>query len=336
MQTLEQQLRQTIDQKTKPLGALGDLESLAFQIGKVQHSLTPRLINPTILIFAGDHGAVVAGISNYPQEVTFQMVNNFLQGGAGINVFCRQNAIDFYVVDAGVNHDFPQQPKLIDAKVDKATGNYLTEPAMSEQQLEECFAHGDRIIHRLDSDGCNIVGFGEMGIGNTSSASLIMSTICNIPIENCCGRGAGLDDRQLENKIDLLQRAISRHGKLQSARQCLQIFAGFEIAMMTGAMLSAYKHNMLLMVDGFISSAAYLAAVTINPAISSNAIFCHLSDEHGHLKLLEFLRSKPLLNLSMRLGEGTGCALAYPIINCAVAFLNDMASFESAAVTTGN
>jgi nicotinate-nucleotide--dimethylbenzimidazole phosphoribosyltransferase len=336
MQTLDQQLRQAIDQKAKPLGALGDLESLAFQIGKVQKSLTPRLVNPTVLVFAGDHGAVNSGISRYPREVTFQMVNNFLQGGAGINVFCRQNEIDLFVIDAGVHHDFPANSKLINAKVDKATRNYLLEPAMTGQQLEACFSYGDRIIEQLDNSGCNIVGFGEMGIGNTSSASLIMSTICKIPIANCCGRGAGLDDLQLEHKIEVLEQAKSRHGNIDSAKQCLQTFAGFEIAMMTAAILSAYKHNMLLLVDGFISSTAYLAAVTINSAISSNAIFCHLSDEHGHKKLLDFLQCEPLLKLSMRLGEGTGCALAYPIIRCAVAFLNEMASFESAAVSTGN
>ncbi len=336
MQPFDQQLQQTIDQKTKPRGALGDLETLAFKIGKVQQSLTPQLIKPTVLVFAGDHGAATAGISSYPQEVTYQMVLNFLAGGAGINVFCQQNGLDLYVVDAGVNYDFAEVGKLIHAKVGKATRNYLEEPAMSGEQLQECFSQGSQIIDRLVEGQCNTVGFGEMGIGNTSSASLIMSTLCDIPIDQCCGRGAGLDDLHFARKIKLLQTAQSRHGTIRTAMDCLQTFGGFEIAMMTGAMLRAFDKNMILLVDGFISSAAYLAALKINPKISDNAICCHLSDEHGHKKLLDAIDCKPLLNLSMRLGEGSGCALAYPIVRSAVAFLNDMASFESAAVSTND
>jgi len=172
-----------------------------------------------------------------------------------------------------------------------------------------------------------------MGIGNSASASLIMSAICGLPIEQCAGRGAGADDTQMAQKLTLLKAAQARHSDLSDPRQILQSFGGFETAQMAGAMLAAHRRNMLLMIDGFISTAAYLAAFSINPAISANAIFCHLSDEQGHRRLLAYLDAQPLLDLSMRLGEGTGCALAYPLVRCAVAFLNDMASFDSANVS---
>lgn len=334
MQDIEQQLQQLIDHKTKPVGSLGQLEALACQIGKIQHSLAPALRQPTILVFAGDHGATVAGISAYPQEVTFQMVMNFLNGGAGINVFCRHNGLDLKVVDAGVNFDFPDHPLLIDAKVRRSTRNYLDEPALTGNELQTCLQRTDEIVTELATGGCNIVGLGDMGIGNTASASLIMSTLCNIPIAQCTGRGAGLDDAQFAQKIDLLQQAQARYPDLHSAQQILQHFGGYEIAMIAGAMLSAYRHRMIIMVDGFIATAAYLAAVGMKPEIADNAIFCHLSDERGHIRALEFIGAVPLLKLSMRLGEGTGCALAYPLIRCAVGFMNEMASFDSARVSS--
>ena len=333
MQDFEQQLQQLVDRKTKPVGSLGQLEALACRIGKIQHSLTPALHKPTILVFAGDHGATGAGISAYPQEVTHQMVMNFLNGGAGINVFCRQNGLNLKVIDAGVNFDFPDHPLLIDAKVRKSTRNYLDEPALTGSELRICLERADDIVTELAADGCNIVGLGDMGIGNTASASLIMSAVCNIPIPQCTGYGAGLDDAQLARKIDLLQQAQARYPDIHTAEQILQHFGGYEIAMIAGAMLSAHRHNMIIMVDGFIATAAYLAAARINPEIAGNAVFCHLSDERGHIRALEFIGAAPLLKLSMRLGEGTGCALAYPLIRCAVGFMNEMASFDSANIS---
>jgi nicotinate-nucleotide--dimethylbenzimidazole phosphoribosyltransferase len=330
---LKEQLQHKINSKTKPIGALGMLEKLALQIGTIQNSLTPSLKKPTIIVFAGDHGIANEGVSAYPQEVTYQMVMNFLHGGAAINVFSTQHGINLKIVDAGVNYDFNRHENLIHAKIDKGTKSFLHQKAMTENQLLQCFAKAKEIVSQLANEGCNIVGFGEMGIGNTSSATMLMSYLCNLSIEKCVGRGTGLNDLQLENKITILNKAKSFHGNIENPKEVLQTFAGYEMAQMCAAMLAAFENNMILLVDGFIASSAFLVAQKINPLIKTNAIFCHLSDESGHQHLLNFLQAEPILKLNMRLGEGTGCAVAYPIIESAVAFLNNMASFESAGVT---
>lgn len=331
--TIKEQLQYKIDFKTKPLGALGTLEKLALQIGTLQNTLSPTLQNPTIVVFAGDHGIAKEGVSAYPQEVTFQMVMNFLQGGAAINVFSKQNNINLKVVDAGVNFDFEPNEYLINAKIDFGTKSFLQEKAMTEFQLQQCFDKGKEIVNTISENGCNIIGFGEMGIGNTSSATMLMSYLCNLPIEKCVGRGTRLNDVQLENKIAVLKKAEAFHGEINHPKEVLKTFGGFEIAQMCGAMLTAFEKNMLIMVDGFIATNAFLVAYKNNPSIIDNAIFCNLSDEYGHLNLLNYLNVDTILKLNMRLGEGTGCAVAYPVIKSAVAFLNDMASFESAGVT---
>lgn len=334
MSNFDQQIQQAIDGKTKPLGSLGTLEKIAFQIAKVQQSLTPTLDKPTILTFAGDHGAAKAGVSAYPQEVTFQMVMNFLNGGAAINAFCQQNDIALKVVDAGVNFDFDGAPQLIDAKVAQGTANYMTEQAMTAEQLQSCFDQSAAIVSGVANDGCNIIGFGEMGIGNTASASLIMSTLCTLPLERCIGRGTGLDDDGMSRKFELLTTAQALHGEISDPRLVLQTYGGFEVAQICGGMLEAQKQGMIVMVDGFIATAAYMVAVAIEPALKAHAIFCHTSGESGHRLMLSQLEAEPLLDMGMRLGEGTGCAVAYPLIKSAVAFLNNMASFESAGVST--
>jgi nicotinate-nucleotide--dimethylbenzimidazole phosphoribosyltransferase len=322
---LKDTLQHKIDFKTKPLGSLGVLEKLALQIGTVQNTLSPTLQNPSIVIFAADHGIAKEGVSAYPQEVTFQMVMNFLQNGAAINAFSNQNNINLKVVDAGVNFDFETSEKIIHKKVAKGTKSFLNQKAMTEAELQLCFENGKAIVTELFNNNCNVVGFGEMGIGNTSSATMLMSYLCNLPIEKCVGRGTGLNDVQLENKISILKQAQSFHGTKENPTEVLQTFGGFEIAQMCGAMLAAYENNMLILVDGFIASSAFLVASKINNAIINNAIFCHLSDEFGHQNLLNHLNAEPLLKLNMRLGEGTGCAVAYPIIQSA--------SFESAGVS---
>ena len=331
---LQDRLKNIIDLKTKPIGALGRLEDIALQIGTVQNSLAPQLTNPSIIVFAADHGIAKEGVSAYSQDVTHQMVINFLNNGAGINVFSRQHGISLYIVDAGVNYDFPENKNLIISKIAKGTKNFLNEPAMSQEQLDQCFEEGRKSVQQLNQ--CNILGFGEMGIGNTSSASIIMSILCNMDIEKCIGRGTGLTDIQLENKIDILKKAILKHDNINSPQKVLMTFGGFEIAQMCAAMLEAYKKNMLIMIDGFVASSAFLAAYKIKPDIKKNAIFCHLSDESAHIDLLNYFNVKPILSLNMRLGEGTGCALAYPIIESAVKFLIEMSSFESAGITNKN
>lgn len=330
---IKEQLQHKINFKTKPLGALGVLEKIALQIGTIQNTLSPQLTKPTIIIFAADHGIAKEGVSAYPQEVTFQMVMNFLQGGAAINVFAQQNKINLKVVDAGVNFDFEANENLIDLKIDRGTKSFLANKAMTDAQIMECITAPHYTIKKLHEDGCNIIGFGEMGIGNTSAASMLMSNFCNLPIEDCVGRGTGLDNEQLNKKIEILKKAKDFHGEISDPMQALQAFGGFEIAQMCYAMQRAFDYNMIILVDGFIASSAFLVAYKTNPDILKNAIFCHLSDEHGHKNLLNYLGVEPLLKLGMRLGEGTGCAVAYPLIESAISFLNNMASFESAGVS---
>jgi len=325
-------LQHKINSKTKPLGALGTLEELALKIGAIQQSLSPILKEPTIVVFAGDHGIATKGVSAYPQSVTYQMVLNFLNEGAAINVFCKQHSIALKIVDAGVNFDFPENSALISAKVGYGTKNLLEEKAMTATELQACFNHGRKVVVDLAAKGSNVIGFGEMGIGNTSASSLIMSRICELPIEKCVGRGTGVNDEQLQQKITLLKEAQTKHAEVKDPKAVLQTFGGFEIAQMCGAMLAAYEHQMLILVDGFIATNAFLVAKEINPKLQDNAVFCHLSDEHGHQNLLNYLGASPLVQLKMRLGEGTGCAVAYPLLKSAVAFLNEMASFESAGV----
>ncbi|MEC4114355.1 nicotinate-nucleotide--dimethylbenzimidazole phosphoribosyltransferase [Myroides pelagicus] len=329
----EQALQQKIDLKTKPLKALGKLETIAYQIAKIQQSLTPELSMPHLLVYAADHGLAKEGVSAYPQEVTPQMVYNFLNGGAAINVFCNQNHINLQIIDAGVNADFPPHPALISSKTAYGTANMLKEKAMSKEQLDYCFREAENHILAIAEAGCTIIGFGEMGIGNTSAASLLMSSLLDLPIADCTGRGTGVDDAQYKRKQAILQQVLDTHNELNSPLDKLQAMGGFEIAQICAAMLTAYKHNMIILVDGFICSSAFLVAYHLNPAIVDNAIFCHQSDELGHRTLLDKLGVSPILNLQLRLGEGTGCALAYPIIQSAVNFLNEMASFESANVS---
>ncbi len=333
--SLEAALRRKIDAKTKPLGALGRLEDLALQIGLVRGSLTPTLSDPYIVVFAGDHGAAKAGISAYPQDVTWQMVENFLAGGAAINVFARANGIGLTVVDAGVAHDFGVRPNLVDAKISASgTANYLEGTAMTPVERDAALARGAEIVGKLAADGCEVIGFGEMGIGNTAAASLITHCLTNVSLDDCVGRGTGLDDAGLARKRELLGQALARFdGRREDAMTVLARFGGFEIVMMAGAMLAAAQHRMLVLVDGFICGAAALAAARIAPAFLDYAVFCHVSAEAGHRKQLEAIGVTPLMTLDMRLGEGTGAALAWPLVRAACAFLNEMASFEAAGVS---
>jgi len=332
--TLQEQIQHKINNKTKPLGALGKLEEVALQIALIQETLTPSLVKPHIVVFAASHGIASEGVSAYPPEVTFQMVLNFLQDGAAINVFTKQNGIELALVDAGVDHDFEPDKNLINAKINHGTKSFLSESAMTETECQRAVDKGKEIVKNIAKKGCNVIGLGEMGIGNTSSAAVIMSKLLNIPIEDCVGKGTGVNRDQYQNKINILKKAISNHAEVSIIpMQVLQTFGGFEIAMMCGAFLAAAEEKMVLMVDGFIASAAFLCAVKLNPAIKDFAVFCHQSEEKGHQLLLESLNVKPLLNLDMRLGEGSGCAVAYPLIKSAVAFLNEMASFESAGVS---
>jgi len=334
--TLDTALAAKINGKTKPVGSLGRMETLALQIGRVRGALTPSLNKPHLVVFAGDHGAARAGISAFPQEVTWQMVENFLAGGAAINVFARANGLDLVIVDAGVAHDFGNRAGLVDAKVAPGgTASYLDGAAMTPEQCALAMQRGAAIVDRIADDGCELIGYGEMGIGNTASASLITHCLGGAPLAACVGRGTGLDDAGLARKNTLLQQALDGWPERNAdPLAVLARYGGFEIAMMAGAMLAAAQRRLLVLVDGFICGAAALVAARIAPAFLDYAVFSHLSREPGHRLQLAALGVEPLLDLDLRLGEGTGAALAWPLVRAACAFLNEMASFESAGVAT--
>ena len=331
-QTLENELRHKIDTKTKPLGALGALEQMAFKIGCIQNTTTPELKKPSIVVFAGDHGIALKNeVNPYPQEVTAQMVYNFANGGAAINVFSKTNGIDLHIVDAGVNHDFDATINITNAKIALGTKNYQDEPAMTLAQCEAALDKGGAIVKNIHQNGCNTIGFGEMGIANTSAAALLMAYFTGTPIANCVGSGTGLPQEGIHKKADILTQVYNTHNP-KTPLEALATFGGFEIVMLCGAILKAAALQMVVIIDGFIVTAALLAAHAITPKVLDNCIFAHNSQEQGHDKMLQFLNAKPLLTLGLRLGEGTGAALALPLLQASVNFLNQMASFESAGV----
>ncbi|MFI4941162.1 MAG: nicotinate-nucleotide--dimethylbenzimidazole phosphoribosyltransferase [Burkholderiales bacterium] len=323
-------LDKQIDNKTKPPGSLGMLESIAKQVGMIQQTTQPQLIEPAILVFAGDHGIVAENVSAYPQSVTWQMVMNFLAQGAAINVFARQNNCALQVIDAGVNHDFGACDGLIDKKVGHGTRNFAETPAMTTDECERAMQHGMALVDALKG---NVIGFGEMGIGNTTSAAALMHKLTGIAVADCVGAGAGLTSDAILHKQQVIERAVAHHSAVDAPLEILATFGGFESAMMAGAMLQAAKRRMVLLIDGFIVTSALMVAAKLQPAILDYCVFSHCSDENGHKAMLRHLGGRPLLQLGLRLGEGTGCALAYPLLQSAVNFLREMATFESAQVS---
>ncbi len=333
---LKKNLQQKIDSKTKPVGALGMLEDIALKVGLIQQAVTPVLSQPVLAVFAGDHGIAREGkVSAYPQEVTAQMVHNMLQGGAAVNVFCRTHGIDPKIIDAGVASELGPEEGLIDRKIDYGTADYACEPAMSRQQCLRAIKEGAKLVDQWHNEGTNVIGFGDMGIGNTSSASVITSLITGKSIEDCTGKGTGLNEPGIKQKKEILAEAIRKHGINRDPVTILQTFGGFEIAMIAGGILQASEHQMVILIDGFIVTAALLIAWRLYPEVLDYVIFAHKSDENGHNIQQEFLGGTPILQLDMRLGEGTGAAMAYPVVKSAVNFLNYMASFEDAGVSRG-
>ena len=327
---LASQLDAAINNKTKPLGSLGQLEALAKQLGLIQRSTQPEIRQPAIIVFAADHGITEENISAYPQSVTWQMVENFLAQGAAINVFARQNGCALHIVDAGVNHDFGPRDGLIDRKVALGTHNFARQPAMSADECGQAMQHGRVLVAALEG---NLVGFGEMGIGNTTAGAALMHKLSGIPLADCVGAGTGLAADGLRHKRDVIEQAVAFHAGVQEPLEVLATFGGFEIAMMVGAMLGAAERRMTLLVDGFIVTSALLVAARLQPAILDYCVFAHCSDEGGHRHMLDHLGGKPLLQLGLRLGEGTGAALALPLLQAAANFLCQMATFESAQVS---
>ena len=338
---LAAQLQQAWNQKTKPQGSLGALEALGQQIGLIQQTVKPRLVQPQLLVFAGDHGLAAQGVSAYPSDVTWQMVENFLAGGAAVSVLARQHGLALQVVDAGVAHQFKPRAGLINRKVALGTDDASKGPAMTQAQCYQALQDGCDVVASLPG---NAVLLGEMGIGNTSSAALLMSRLTQEPVTACMGRGTGLDDVGLLRKQQVLKAVLQRNPEATEPLQALAAFGGFEIAMMVGACLQAASQRRVVVVDGFISGAAVLMAAKLNPAVLGYCVFAHRSAEQGHRLMLDHLarstasswalnRVGPLLNLGLRLGEGSGAALAWPLVQSAVGLLGEMASFKSAGVS---
>ncbi len=331
-------LQQLLDQKTKPQGSLGRIEALALQIGLVLQQDAPVLRQPQLLVCAADHGLAARGVSAYPAEVTWQMVENFLAGGAAVSVLARQHGLALTVVDCGVLHDFVapgapdgRRPGLLVRKVGEGTADAFEGPAMTAAQCREAIGNGIALVQALPG---NVVLLGEMGIGNTSSAALLMARLLEEDIALCAGAGTGLAGDALLRKVEVLRQVLARHAGAVSPFDALAALGGFEIATLVGVVLQAASERRVVLVDGFITSAAVLVAQALAPAVLGYCVFAHCSDERGHALLLQRMEAQPLLALGLRLGEGSGAAMAWPLLVSACAVLGEMASFADAGVAS--
>ena len=333
---LTARLQRLIDQKTKPLGSLGRLESLALRLGQILGTEAPCLQAPQMLVCAGDHGLAARGVSAFPSDVTWQMVENFLSGGAAVSVLARQHGLALTVVDCGVARDIaarpctPGQPQLLLRKVAPGTQDASQGPAMGLAQCEAALQNGMDVVRGLPG---NAVLLGEMGIGNTSVASLLLARLAGLPIAECTGAGTGLDAAGIARKCAVLQQALDANAGATEPLAALAALGGFEVATLVGAVLQAAAERRVIVVDGFITSAAVLVASRLQPHVLQRCVFAHRSGERAHGLMLEQMQAEPLLDLGLRLGEGSGAALAWPLLQSACAILREMASFEAAGVS---
>ena len=325
-----------IDNLNKPKGSLGRLETLAMQICLVQQTLTPTLAHPCHLLLGGDHGIEREGVSVSPREVTWQQMVNFTKGGGGVNMFCRQHGFHLRIVDVGVDYDLSSISGIINRKIAPGTRNFLHEPAMTPEEYNRTLQVGVELVNDCHAEGCQVLCLGEMGIANTSPSSIWMSLFCHIPLDECIGAGAGLNTAGIAHKRDVLTQALACfHEQMltPSAEHIIRYFGGFEMVAAIGAMLRAAELHMVILVDGFIMTACALAACQLYPAAQAYMIFGHCGDESGHRRMLDALHAEPLLNLGMRLGEGTGALCAFPIVDSAVRMMNEMNNFDNANIT---
>jgi nicotinate-nucleotide--dimethylbenzimidazole phosphoribosyltransferase len=322
-----------LDMLTKPRGALGRLEPLVARICAIQGTLSPAISQPVAIVFAADHGVADRGVSAYPRAVTAQMVGNFLAGGAAINVLARLHGLDLWIVDAGVDGACASHPRLLDLKLRGGTHDFVGQAAMSVEECHECLARGRRALETAAAPGCNTVILGEMGIGNTAASALLTHAITGEPLAHCVGRGTGLDDAGLARKRSVLEAALARCAPPSDPIQLLAEFGGFEIAMLAGAVLGAAARRMLIMIDGFTVTVAAALAARIDPGVLDYCVFAHCSAEHAHRTLLEHLGAEPLLDVGMRLGEGTGAAMALALVRDSLGLFSDMATFAGAGVS---
>jgi nicotinate-nucleotide--dimethylbenzimidazole phosphoribosyltransferase len=322
-----------LDRLTKPRGALGRLEPLAAQICAIQGTLGIRIVQPTGIVFAADHGVAENGVSAYPREVTVQMVANFLQGGAAISVLAKSQGIELWIVDAGVDGDCGAHPRLINAKIRRGTRNFVIQPAMTADECAAALQRGREAVRRATGAGANTLILGEMGIGNTAASAMLMHGLTGKALIDCVGRGTGLDDAGLERKQQVLAQALKRRAAPRDPLELLAEFGGYEIAMLAGALLEAAAHRTVILVDGFTVTVAAALAARLDPGVLAYCVFAHCSSEQAHRALLDHLNVQPLLDLGMRLGEGSGAALALSVVRAAVALFTDMATFEGAGVS---
>ena len=334
--SLESVIQEKIDNLNKPKGALGRLEEIAMQVCLIQQSLTPSLAHPCHLLFGGDHGIEREGVSVSPREVTWQQMINFTHGGGGVNMFCRQHVFKLRIVDVGVDYDLSAVEGIINRKIARGTKNFLHEPAMSEAEFEQAIQVGCDLVDECIAEGCKILCVGEMGIANTSPSSIWMSLFGNIPLADCIGAGAGLDKPGIQHKYEVLSQALTHYQTYEpqpTPITPLRYFGGFEMIAAIGAMLRAAEQHLIVLIDGFIMTACAAAAIQLYPNVKDYMIFTHCGDESGHKRMLDMVGAKPLLNLGLRLGEGTGALCTYPLIDSAVRMINEMNNFDNARIT---
>lgn len=328
------QAQAKLDRLTKPQGSLGQLEEMAKKYVAIVENLNPKVEKKIIYVFAGDHGVVAENVSAYPKEVTPQMVYNFLRGGAGINVLARHVGARVVVVDIGVDHEFEPREGLIVRKVSRGTGNILCGPAMSRDQAVQALSVGLEMADHAREQKADLVGTGDMGIGNTTPSSAILASLTGIPVKQVTHRGTGIDDHALARKIQIIEKAIAfNRPDPKDPLDVLAKVGGLEIAGIAGLVVGCASHRIPIVVDGFISTAGAMIAVGLNPEIKGYLFASHQSVEVGHRFMWEHIGQKPILNLSLRLGEGTGAALAMSMIEAAVKVMNEMATFSGAGVS---
>jgi nicotinate-nucleotide--dimethylbenzimidazole phosphoribosyltransferase len=324
--------RVELDRKTKPRGSLGRLEELAIRYAGIRGSARPDAPRAAIVVAVADHGYAEEGVSAYPQEVTRQMLANFVDGGAAVCVLARETRADLVVVDAGVKAPY-EHASIAQLRFGAGTANGTRGPAMTRVEATAALLAGAEIAATLAAEGVDVVGLGEMGIGNTTAASALHAALLRLPARDVCGIGTGLDADGVRRKVDVVERALACNGPFDDPVGALASLGGFEIGVLAGVMLGAAAERRLVVLDGFITAAAALVAAGISPLTVEYAIASHRSPEPGHAHGLAALGLQPLLDLELRLGEGSGAALALPLLRSAVAVLREMSTFESAGVT---
>lgn len=328
--------QRAMDEKTKPRGSLGRLETIASRVAGIRGLPAPGPAPSVVIVAAADHGIAAENVSAYPQEVTAQMIRNFADEGAAVCVLARRSGARLVVVDAGVVPDLGDVPGVLDRRIGPGTANATRGPAMTADQAFRALAAGIELAEELAAEGAGLIGLGEMGIANTTSAAAVVAALLHADAAAVCGRGTGVDDAGLARKVDAVRRALAANADAVEIREPVGVLAavgGFEIGLLSGVVLGAAAARIPVLLDGFITSAAALVAARISPACVESMLASHRSTEPGHSRVLEALELEPVLDLGMRLGEGSGAALAIPIVNASLGLLAEMATFDDANVT---